>query len=49
MGWMTGIQLLAGAGIFFPCHHIQTSFGAHPASYPMGTGGFYPRGKALRA
>jgi len=22
----------------------QTGFGAHPASYPMGTGVFFPRG-----
>jgi hypothetical protein len=25
-----------------PC--VQISSGAHPASYPMGTGGFFPRG-----
>jgi hypothetical protein len=27
-----------------PC--VQTSSGAHPASYPMGTGGSFPRNKA---
>jgi hypothetical protein len=27
-----------------PC--VQTGSGAHPASYPMGTGGSLPRGKA---
>jgi hypothetical protein len=27
-----------------PC--VQTGFGAHPASYPMGTRGSYPGGKA---
>jgi hypothetical protein len=27
-------------------HIIQTSSGAHPVSYSMGTGGFFPRGKA---
>jgi hypothetical protein len=27
-----------------PC--IQTGSGAHPASYSMGTGGSFPRGKA---
>jgi hypothetical protein len=27
-----------------PC--IQTGSGAHPASYPMGTGGSFPGGKA---
>jgi hypothetical protein len=24
--------------------HVQTGSGAHPASYPMGTGGSFPRG-----
>jgi hypothetical protein len=27
-----------------PC--VQIGSGAHPASYPMGTGGSFPRGKA---
>jgi hypothetical protein len=27
-----------------PC--VQTGSGVHPASYPMGTGGSVPRGKA---
>jgi hypothetical protein len=27
-----------------PC--VQTSSGAHPASYPLGTGGSFPGGKA---
>jgi hypothetical protein len=27
-----------------PC--VQTGSGADPASYPMGTGGSFPRGKA---
>jgi hypothetical protein len=29
---------------FSPC--VQTGSGAHPASYPMDTGGFLPGGKA---
>jgi hypothetical protein len=29
-------------------HVIQTSSGAHPASYPMGTGGCFHGGKAAR-
>jgi hypothetical protein len=34
-------------GLSFFLHHcIQTSSGAHPASYPMGTRGFFPGGKA---
>jgi hypothetical protein len=30
--------------ILFLCHHVQTISGAHPASYLMGTGGFFPLG-----
>jgi hypothetical protein len=30
-------------------HVIQTGSGAHPASYPMGTGGSVPRAKATGA
>jgi hypothetical protein len=26
-------------------HNVQTDTGAHPASYPMGTGGSFPGGK----
>jgi hypothetical protein len=29
-------------------HVVQTSSGAHPASYLMGTGGSFPGGKAAR-
>jgi hypothetical protein len=28
---------------------VQTGSGAHPASFPMGPGGFFPGGKATRA
>jgi hypothetical protein len=31
---------------FFPLHVVQTGSGAHPPSYPMGTGGFFPECKA---
>jgi hypothetical protein len=31
---------------FSPLHVIQTSSGAHPDSYPMGTGGSFPGDKA---
>jgi len=49
MSWMTRIQSLAGAGILSPCHHVQTGSEAHPAHYPMGTRGYFPReGKAVR-
>jgi hypothetical protein len=47
-GWL-GVWVLAGAGNFSLHHHIQTSSGAHPASYPMGTKGSFPRGKAAGA
>jgi len=40
MEWPTG------AGIFSLCYCIQTGSGAHPASYPTGTGGFFSGGKA---
>jgi hypothetical protein len=30
-------------------HVVQTGSGAHPASYPMGTGSYFPRGKAVGA
>jgi hypothetical protein len=35
--------------IFSVCQRIQTGSGTYPASYPMGTGGFYPRGKVAGA
>jgi hypothetical protein len=38
----SGVQILARAGNFSLLHHIQTGSGAHPASYPMVTGGFLP-------
>jgi hypothetical protein len=30
-------------------HRVQNGFGAHPASYPMGTRGSFPGGKAAGA
>jgi len=33
--------------IIYLRHHVQT--GAQPASYPMGTGGSFPLGKAAGA
>jgi hypothetical protein len=43
------VQLLAGAGNFSLHHHVQNGSGAHPASYPMGTRGFFPGHKAVGA
>jgi hypothetical protein len=39
-------RVLVVAGNFSPLHCIQTSSGAHPASYPMGTRGSFLGGKA---
>jgi hypothetical protein len=36
----------AGAGNFSIHHRVQNGSGAHPASYPMGTRGSFPGGKA---
>jgi hypothetical protein len=38
-----------GAGNFSLHHRVQTGSGAHPASYPTGTGGTFPGGKAAGA
>jgi len=35
--------------IYFLRYRVHTGSGAHPASYPMGTGGSYTGGKAARA
>jgi hypothetical protein len=40
------IRSLTGAEDFSSSPCIQTDSGAHPASYPMGTGGSFPGGKA---
>jgi len=48
---MTVVRFPAEAmiGIFSLCHRAQTGSGAHPASYPMGAGDCFPRGKAAGA
>jgi hypothetical protein len=45
----SGVWFLAGTGYFSLLHYVQTSSGAHPASYPMGTRDSFPRGIAARA
>jgi hypothetical protein len=40
------VRSLMGAEDFSSSPCVQTGSGAHPASYPMGTGGPFPRGKA---
>jgi hypothetical protein len=37
-----GVQFPAGARNFSLVHNVQTGFGAHPASYTMGTVGLFP-------
>jgi hypothetical protein len=49
MVWTTGqigVQVLVGSRISL-LYVIQTCSWAHPASYPMGTGGFFPGGKVV--
>jgi hypothetical protein len=44
------VRFSAGAGNFSLHHrYVQNGSGAHPASYPMGTRGSFPGGKAARA
>jgi hypothetical protein len=45
--WGPRVRFPAGAGNFSLHHRVQNGSGAHPASYPMGTGGSFPRGKAV--
>jgi hypothetical protein len=35
---------MGGDGNFSLHHRVQNGSGAHPASYPMGTGGLFPLG-----
>jgi hypothetical protein len=43
------VRFLAGAGNFSLHHRVQYDSGAHPASYPMGSRGSFPGGKAAGA
>jgi hypothetical protein len=43
------VRLPAGAGNFSLHHRVQNGSEAHPASYPMGTRGSFPWGKAAGA
>jgi hypothetical protein len=43
------VRFPARAGNFSLYHGVQTGSGAHPASYPMGTRGSFPGGKAVEA
>jgi hypothetical protein len=48
-GWGSRVRFPAVAGNFSFHHRIQNCSGADPASYPMGTGGSFPVGKAAGA
>jgi hypothetical protein len=39
-GWTTGIRFLAGE-VTSLLHRVKTGSGAHSASYPKDTGGFF--------
>jgi hypothetical protein len=43
------VRFPAGAGDSSLHHGVQNGSGAHPASYPMGTRGSFPGGKAAGA
>jgi hypothetical protein len=43
------VRFPAGAGNFSLHYRVKNGCGAHPASYPMGTRGSYPGGKAAGA
>jgi hypothetical protein len=45
----SGNRFPTGAGNFSLHHRVQNRSGAHPASYPTGTGGSFPGGKAAGA
>jgi hypothetical protein len=40
------VRSQTGAEDFSSSRCVQTGSGSHPASYPMGTGGSFPGGKA---
>jgi hypothetical protein len=44
--WTNGVRSQAKKKDFSSSLCVQTSSGAHPVSYPMGTGGPFPGGKA---
>jgi hypothetical protein len=43
------VRFPTGAGNFSLHHRVQNGSGAHPASYPLGTRGSFPGGKAAGA
>jgi hypothetical protein len=43
------VRFPAGAGNFYLHHRLQNGSGAQPASYPIGTRGSFPGGKAVHS
>jgi hypothetical protein len=43
------VRFSAGTGNFSLHHRVQNDSGVHPASYPMGTRGYFPGSKAAGA
>jgi hypothetical protein len=48
-GWKAGIRFPEGTINLSVHHSVQTGSGAHPALYPMGTGGCFSEVKAAEA
>jgi hypothetical protein len=43
-----GVEVRVSAGVrLFPLYLVHTGSGVHPANYPVGTGGSFPREKWL--
>jgi hypothetical protein len=47
--WGSRVRFPAGTGNFSLHHRVQKGSGAHPATYPMGSRGSFPGGKAAGA
>jgi hypothetical protein len=45
---LDGRSSIPGKGDFSLLNSVQTGSGAHPTSYPVGTGGSFPRDKGAR-
>jgi hypothetical protein len=48
-GWAAGVRFPAETTNIYLLHCVQTGSGAHPVSYPMGTGGSFSGGKEAGA
>jgi hypothetical protein len=42
MGWTTGARFPEGAGLLLLRYSVQIGSGAHPPSYPVGIGSYFP-------